>query len=393
MTRNELSIEEAGVESVYQFIIQWSIYYSLTFWLSLSREATDSFIQSGSFLVNHSTSPEDDLVELPGLINKMEQIFVFNTLWKSGLTGLLSLSSAQFKINAIQHQLSLSLTQKICYLAACILNTISYLSLSVVITTHILDVLILKDLYGDIGNFVEFIIIIVMMMVWGYFVPSLINFLVHVINKMLSDNESLSPNTGKILANDLFWPKILLQPMYFYLPTSQTPEFHRIRKIRHMTYNHKNSPNLKSAFIHQCFQYIIWCTIASVLGIAYLVLLFGDETIVKLPSINGISPSKISRARKKLLIFSSMSIPFGWLLSYFFLYLYFSNDNGYFTRAGAEFEYKNNCVLSDSNAKYYKNYLCIGRKGISPDNTCWPNSCSCNNTEDTNETSRKKRPK
>ena len=389
MTRNELSIEEAGVESVYQFIIQWSIYYSLTFWLSLSREATESLIQSGALLVNDSTSSADDIVELPGLITKMEQIFVFNTLWKSGLTGLLALSSAQFKINAIQHQLSLNLTQKICYLVACILNTLSYLSLSVVITTHILDVLILKDLYGDIGNFVEFIIIIVMMMVWGYFVPSLIKFIEHFINRMLKNNESLSPNTGKILANDLFWMKILLQPMYFYLPTSQTPEFQRIGKIRHMTYNHKNSSNLKSAFIHQCFQFIIWCTLASVLGIIYLVLLFEDETIMKLPSVNGISPSKISRARKKLLIFSSISIPLGWLLSYFFLYLYFSNDNGYFAIAAAEFEYKDDCVLSDSNAKCYKNYLCIGRKEILTHNSCWPKSCNCNHAEDINKTSRK----
>ena len=37
--RNELSISEAGVESTYQFMTQWAIYFTINYWLSLAGVA------------------------------------------------------------------------------------------------------------------------------------------------------------------------------------------------------------------------------------------------------------------------------------------------------------------------------------------------------------------
>ena len=51
------------------------------------------------------------------------------------------------------------------------------------------------------------------------------------------------------------------------------------------------------------------------------------------------SPSLVSTARKNFLIICCTIGPFGFLLSYLFLYLYFNTDKGFFTATTLQFQF------------------------------------------------------
>ena len=61
---------------------------------------------------------------VPEFISELDQIMRFETLWKSGLTSLFSLTLAQWKMNNVQHEYAISVTQKVLYFLASAFNTL-----------------------------------------------------------------------------------------------------------------------------------------------------------------------------------------------------------------------------------------------------------------------------
>ena len=55
-----------------------------------------------------------------------------------------------------------------------------------------------------------------------------------------------------------------------------------------------------------------------------------------------LSPSMVSNSRRNYAILCSVIIPFGWVLSYFFLWIYFKLDNGFSSETNMRFKYEEN---------------------------------------------------
>ena len=113
-SRYQLTIAEASSESLAQHMVQWAAYFSLTLILA----GTDAF-------------------------GEYDQYLTFRTLVFSGLASVTALTISQVKINSIFHELSLTNSQKIFYLLASLINTLSHSTLLVFICTSIFDLVFL----------------------------------------------------------------------------------------------------------------------------------------------------------------------------------------------------------------------------------------------------------
>ena len=87
----------------------------------------------------------------------------------------------------------------------------------------------------------------------------------------------------------------------------------------------------------QALLYIIYL----LLNILYLavnisILFFKQENNSFPPQL---SPSLVSPSRQNLAIVSTLVIPLGWVVSYFFLWLYFKLDKGFFSGTNMRYKY------------------------------------------------------
>jgi len=113
-SRYQLTIAEASSESLAQHMVQWAAYFSLTLILS-GTEAFDEY----------------------------DQYLTFRTLVFSGLASVTALTISQVKTNDIFHELTLTNSQKVFYLLASLINTLSHSTLLVFICTSMFDLVFL----------------------------------------------------------------------------------------------------------------------------------------------------------------------------------------------------------------------------------------------------------
>ena len=349
ISRSEISINEARTESIFQFMIQWSIYYTLTYWINLAQRAEGLYQLNEGNMNNFPTSignrttqnllTEEDICGL-------DKIIVFRTLWKSGAISLFSLSWAQYKANNVQHELCITRLQKILYFLSSACNTFSYTALVVLFATNLSEFAILiadtyhKYLYLCVASL-------------ALFVPLITRGIIVVLKKLFGMCCTFSWETGDEIITSGNGMLDLLNTKFFLLPTSQTPQnrfsyfwkcFLPFYDEVQMSYHTKDCPYLLTGFIDQCFSYIICFTYTSILGLLKLHLLHGSESLENLRNEVDISPTVISRARYQLLLSSCFVIPFGWVLGYVFLFLYFRYDEGYFSVSKLYFEYNSSLV-------------------------------------------------
>ena len=352
ITRNKLSIEEAGFESIYQFMFQWAFYFTFAYWMSLAKEATKGISALGESAIEcQEPDLKNNVTVLPNFICEWEEHFSFSILWRSGVTGMLSMSLSQLKSNAIQHEHSISLIQKCCYLLASILNTLSYCSLTVLLATNLYDVVALSQYIFAFRWYPNPSILC-----WLF--PFFIKFPVRIITKYTGTIKYIGSTTERLLTK----VASISSPFsfqYFYVLTSQAPQAYGKWhvKLAYMSYNHKNSPYIRKSFINQSFQYINFCLLASFVGIINILMLFWEPTLNNLPVTKSISPSEISWARYRFLLSCCIMIPFGYVLSALFLHLYFKFDDGYFTMANAQFEFSENTVFRSKMKKVKESVL------------------------------------
>ena len=156
--RNQLNISEAGVESTYQFMTQWAIYFTIKFWIDFYKEISDykekSFEELGYSNMNLTIEKYSNAAQnfSSKEINKIEELINFDVLWKSGLISFLSLSYAQVKLNDVQHELSLDLKQWFLYILASMCNTASYGCLLVMLATNVFDFIPLASDWIDMDD-------------------------------------------------------------------------------------------------------------------------------------------------------------------------------------------------------------------------------------------------
>jgi len=143
----------------------------------------------------------------------------------------------------------------------------------------------------------------------------------------------------------------LISFKWFHLPTSHTPQLpvRGSKSVCYISYHNQHCPQLVNAFINQCSCYILAIMELPILAAIDLYLLTSDVDLKKLPSSLDITPSTISASRHYYLAYCTFLIIGGWMLSYFFLYLYFRYADGYFSAAMVQFEYHPSGVAKGSN--------------------------------------------
>ena len=367
MSRNELSITEAGIESTYQVMVQWGLYFSIHYWIYLSNVAnevsavhanhTDVTNNSWSKFYTEPNMTQGNFFFSPDNICGIKDQFTFGILWKSGIISLLSLSLAQRRANDVQHELSIDTVQKIFYFMASVCNTLSHATLLVLFGTNMFDFLsIIRDtLYAKGFSTATGVFVAVMFYFVWVLSPVLWIFAINIITKRICKNAPTSENVDTLTETpedntDSCFTKVKwrLNCAYgFYniqclhLPTSLQPKFQfsiQQRRItsHHISYHTPNCPQLLTAFITQCIAYIITLVDAAFFGLLNLYLLSEDGNLEKLTNI---SPTNISSSRHTFLINCCVTIPLGLILSYLFLYLYFKFDGGYFRVSRLQYEY------------------------------------------------------
>ena len=362
--RHELTISEAGVESTYQFMVQWAIYFTMNYWFSLADKTRDTFTNNEFFI-----DVRDNLR--------------FGFLWRSGFISLLSLSYAQIKLNDVQHELSLDAKQRFMYSLASISNTISYAALLVLLATNVFDTVpLIRDYYlqndpdGDLDGFlllegtskVELITLYLITMF-----PLLTRTAKAIMEKMCCMKKVVTQRNADILFESRPNPMSktvkgclasLLQRIMTYLngltgvfhfqflqlPTSQSFQYRNIYYFHAVSYNCRESIPLLTSFINQCFLSIVILASSIVIGAfnlyyinSHLFSLHNDDGLGMYSTnstyLGDISPSAISTARYNFLIICCIAGPFGFLLGYLFLYLYFKLDKGFFTATTLQFQF------------------------------------------------------
>ena len=128
---------------------------------------------------------------------------------------------------------------------------------------------------------------------------------------------------------------------FLQLPTSQSFQYRNIYYFHAVSYNCRESIPLLTSFINQCFLYIVILTSSIVIGAFNLYYI--NSHLLSLHNnsadFGDISPSLISTARRYFLIICCITGPFGFLLCYLFLYLYFKSDKGFFTATTLQFQF------------------------------------------------------
>ena len=372
--RNELSISEAGVESTYQFMTQWAIFFSIHFWIDLYREAERLNRDGGNTFM--SCTSEDSTfadIEKTRHIDFIAARTDFAILWKSGLLSFLSLSYAQAKLNDIQHELSLDLKQRILYYLASICNTISYGSLLVLFATNVFDFIPLARDWIDEENdeensswllnlgsskvelFVLFIFTLYPLIANSVKRAIKLLFIKHLKDEVKPDilaETSDIPECNSIgrCLKSTFQSFVthmsgftgVFHFKFLQLPTSQSFQYKNTFDFHSVSYNCRVSVQLLSSFLNQCFLYIVLLTSIICLGGTNLYLLHFDENLEELKKIDRISPSLVSQSRRIFIILCCITIPGGFFLGNVFLNLYFKYDRGFFTVSQLHFQYTPN---------------------------------------------------
>ena len=80
------------------------------------------------------------------------------------------------------------------------------------------------------------------------------------------------------------------------------------------------------------------------MGINNIILFTKQEERSFLPKL---APSIVSNSRKNLAFLSSIAIPIGWGFSYFFLWIYFMLDKGFFSDSNMRFKF-GDCTTCDN---------------------------------------------
>ena len=384
LKRNEISITEGGMESLYQFMIQWGLYFALDYWLTLvgvtqriMMENPDHFNISSNHLYSTNDVSNDSLASSNRILTADEVCGIkkdisFEYIWKSGAISLLSISLAQLKLNYIQHEVSLSFEQKIFYYIACICNTASYASLMVLFATNLFDYIILSrdtlPFDDDITGFllrngtsqVEFWSIYVLLLApnvlrlttWiGWSLPKCccnIDILPQDgIDKLDEVHEKMDFGTWKATIRSIFRTSMLQvsggaglgYPQFLQLPTSQTLQTRFPYYFDCVSYNYRDSPQLLASFINQCTLFTLGLFMNSVFMASNIYLFSVNENFEVLSGLIDLSPSEVSPRRKNFVIFCCIVIPLGFILEYVFLYLYFKFDQGFFTVSKLQFFY------------------------------------------------------
>ena len=333
MLRNELPIYEIGVESIYQFMFQWAIFFTFHYWLSLASKAKAelslSNVSEGNYIAPNNSSPMDE-------IHGLEHVMDFGFIWKSGLISWICLSKTQIKMNGIQHQLSISNVQEMFYLFASACNTASFASLLVLMSMTIFDtIILLRDCTTRA--------LVLLFSCTFTISPFLIRVVIMILDKLRRNQKPQAEYRDKIATASSLGNFInLSSPQMLLLPTSQTPQpYIKLKKwgfSYYVSYHHMMSSELHEAFVNQCIYYSITLIGSSLLGTLHLYLLYQNETMIGLSKILDISPTGISHIRYNFMIICCFVVPLGWFLGNFFLYQYFTFDDGYFSVAKISFK-------------------------------------------------------
>ena len=404
LKRNEISITEGGMESLYQFMIQWGLYFTLDYWLSLA-DVTQQFINLNTNQTSNATHSilQGDNGGNSTILNRLSSDDIcgiregvsFEFIWKSGVISLLSISLAQLKLNFLQHELSLDVTQKILYFLACISNTATYATLMVLFGTNLFDYIPLSrdtlpyddDITGFLLNHdtsqVEFWAIYVLLLspmilrftTWiGWLLPKLccgINILPQEnVDKLDEVHERMDFETWATSIRSILRTSMLQisggaglgYPQFLQLPTSQALQTRFPYYFDCVSYNFRESPQLLAAFVNQCTLFTLALFMNALFMASNIYLLSVNENFERLRDEIDLSPSEISGSRKNFVAFSCVVIPLGFVLEYVFLYLYFKFDRGFFTVAKLQFVYtKNKSVGRNQVTGYWIDLSCQDR--------------------------------
>ena len=350
LKRNDMSINEASVESTLQFVVQWIVYFTMCYWLDLALRVQKKYESNTSTIIPISTLQKynysanltiphhryDEFTEEE--ICGLSSALTFDILGKSTIISVFSLSLSQMKSNNIQHELSTTFIQKFFYFLASFLNTISHLSLFTLFGTQ------LFQLIQTIDNW------ILSMSSLSIFCTVIVSIKI-IVNVMII---FLSKPFSRINSNDCFLFKLesencfpLLDHLFnfdgFVLPTSQSPSIDpQTQQLDYSSYNIpiEKSPKLLMCFIRQCLLYTIFIVLNCILSFLNNYLIINDGEFALLTDSIDITDSEISVARKNFYIFCACIIPIGWCLSNLLLYFYFRFDEGYFCMADIQFCYE-----------------------------------------------------
>ena len=381
LTRNKHAIEEAGVESTYQFIFTASIYFCFCYVISISKAATETvFYIDNSFNSSEVTTETSNTTALIKVIQHLDETFVFSTFSKSFLASLLALSMSQVNMNAIQHEKSISMTQFACYAAASIFNTISYSLVIIFCITIALDLYILFG-QGFVLNYLSTnkttSIFLQHPLDKVYFItaPPLCCILIVISQPIFRKfafrcRKKFKTDRDKIFVKETPFLGLFSLSSNF-LPPSQTPLSNR-KLTTYISYNYKYSLNLRYAYYKQTVSYIHGLQRVIEVGCGKIIILFllqrgiiGNKIAWKQIVTLSTSPSAVSPARYNLMIFGIIFIPLGYVLSLVFVYLYFKFDNGFFSISNIEFEFDNNRMLQCSTRHALKDCFKIKNRSLS----------------------------
>jgi hypothetical protein len=259
---------------------------------------------------------------------------------------ILSLSMAQYQANAIQHEYSMNVKQKIFYFIGCVCNTVSYSTLLLMVFSRLFEVSFLAQ--NSLQEYYPaYLLILYCVLHYVIF-----RFLITKLKQIFCSCNFMEENIDVLPSKDtrsFFFGLISFK--WFQLPTSQTPQL-RVRgskSVCYISYHNPNSPQLVNAFINQCSCYILAIMELPILAAIDLYLLTSDADLNKLSSLLDITPTAISTSRLYSLAYCAFLVICGWMLSYFFLYLYFRYADGYVNAATVQFEYYSSGFAEGSN--------------------------------------------
>ena len=120
---------------------------------------------------------------------------------------------------------------------------------------------------------------------------------------------------------------------FLNLPTSQV-----CYRQRYFYYQSERCPGYTRFFMVQMIFYIFLMIYNSIFLFINNMIEYTNQTERKFPP--PLSASNVSITRQNLAIFSAFVVPLCWALSYFFQWLYFRLDRGFFSGTNMRFRYE-----------------------------------------------------
>ena len=121
-TRYQLSLSEAGAESIGQFVGQWSMYLCIDYLVSMWGHVEDN-----------------------ASLTKVALALCMQSLKMSTIASIVSLTYTQMRNNSIAHEFSIGLKQQVLYLCASLLNTLSSCTVLIAYSTYCFDLTVLLN--------------------------------------------------------------------------------------------------------------------------------------------------------------------------------------------------------------------------------------------------------